>query len=534
MTSRLYPERLVNTTGEGSHLYPTGLDPTTMESLYLDHTAEENDDHALEIDCNAAGFGDVKAIDIVYVTGAIATGGDEEAILIQFDEVAATGGDLTALEVLTTTEGSTDKVTAVFSGVGVAPLVQLSGTFGDADSILNKAVDVAAALANGGAGNISVFVADNDTITIGHASEFQEVEMILDTAASGGGIAPTFEFSTAVDAWTAFSPADGTNGLRNNGVLAWLNADIPTWAVGTGSEFLIRITRTRNNLSTTPILDEIQIAPAVSEFGWDKLGDIACNDISAEDIVMTGDLTGATLVTPTIASFTNAQHDHADAAGGGTLGTTAIDDEAITYAKMQHVTAARVLGRGSLGGTGDVEELTATAPVSFTGTAMLLNGTPAQFDATVTGDAFQYDSDIDKIVKNDGDDTWTTDTTLATISDLSIATAASEKWHSTWFIHMDSPAAADIKFAFVLVGTALASARWGFSGDRGNNAHSDSDITNAKAFPCSGADQLVVIHLSFTAGAGSATIALQAAQNASSGTTTVYDGSSVVAWRSPD
>lgn len=41
-----------------------------------------------------------------------------------------------------------------------------------------------------------------------------------------------------------------------------------------------------------------------------------------------------TLTTPTIASLTNAQHDHEDAAGGGVLGTNSLADEAITYAKL--------------------------------------------------------------------------------------------------------------------------------------------------------------------------------------------------------
>lgn len=50
-------------------------------------------------------------------------------------------------------------------------------------------------------------------------------------------------------------------------------------------------------------------------------------------------LTNFTLVTPTIASFVNATHDHTNAAGGGTLGTNsvptaAIQSDAVTDAKM--------------------------------------------------------------------------------------------------------------------------------------------------------------------------------------------------------
>ena len=135
-------------------------------------------------------------------------------------------------------------------------------SFANPASCLNKAVDVLAAISTGGAGNISIFVADNDTITIGLAAKFEEIEFILDTAASGSGVAPTFEYSTGSGTWASFGPVDGTNGMRNTGVMAWLDADIPSWAVGVGSEYLIRITRTKNSLITTPIVDKIQVADA--------------------------------------------------------------------------------------------------------------------------------------------------------------------------------------------------------------------------------------------------------------------------------
>lgn len=41
-----------------------------------------------------------------------------------------------------------------------------------------------------------------------------------------------------------------------------------------------------------------------------------------------------TLTTPTIADFTNSNHNHQNAAGGGTLGTSALADDAVTAAKM--------------------------------------------------------------------------------------------------------------------------------------------------------------------------------------------------------
>ena len=61
-----------------SHLEDYNANNITAKSIDVDHTATENDEHAVEIDCDAAGFGDVKALNINYVTGAISAGEDEE------------------------------------------------------------------------------------------------------------------------------------------------------------------------------------------------------------------------------------------------------------------------------------------------------------------------------------------------------------------------------------------------------------------------------------------------------------------------
>ncbi len=266
--------------------------------MELTHIATESDEHAFEIDVDADGFGDVKALDIFYDTGAIVTGQDEEAILVQFDEFDATGGDLTALGVLVT-EGGADMIIGLFAGALVNPIQQLSGIFADMDSALVNAVDELADLINASV-DTNIFVADNDTVTIGDAAKFEEIGFILTTVSSGAGIRPKFEFSTGVGTWTEFNPTDGTNQMRNNGVIAFLNSDIPTWAIGTGSEFLIRITRERNSLVTTPVAKKVQIS-ATTEFSWDKdgvvtisalnvsdgnitnVGDIALNTISSDD-----------------------------------------------------------------------------------------------------------------------------------------------------------------------------------------------------------------------------------------------------------
>ncbi len=73
---------------------------------------------------------------------------------------------------------------------------------------------------------------------------------------------------------------------------------------------------------------------------------------------------------------------------GGTV--WAIDPAAVTYAKIQDVSAAsRLLGRGSASGAGDVEELTLGAGLSLAGTVLSTSGGGATFGtATLDFGAF--------------------------------------------------------------------------------------------------------------------------------------------------
>jgi hypothetical protein len=292
-------------------------DRTSLVSgtLDIDHTAGAADDHALEIDVDAAGFGDVKAIDIVYITGAIAAGEDEGAILINVDESDSTGGDVNVLEVLATGEGSAT-IHGYTAGIGVAPVAQLSGSFGNMDSALVNAVDRLTEFTTPGS-NVSIFVADNDTVTIGDAAKFQEIEFILATVASGSGIAPTFEYSTGVGTWASFTPVDGTNGMRNNGIIAWLDSDIPSWALGTGSEYLIRITRTRNTLSTVPVEDLVQIGTAV-EYDWDKNGDLNTKSMDI-DASQAYKVAGTAILSDSAGTMTLSNVDALDATTAATI-----------------------------------------------------------------------------------------------------------------------------------------------------------------------------------------------------------------------
>jgi len=58
-----------------------------------------------------------------------------------------------------------------------------------------------------------------------------------------------------------------------------------------------------------------------------------------------------------------------------TVGTSQIDNDAVTYAKIQNVSAAsKLLGRGSSGGSGDAEEITLGTNLSMSGTTLNATG----------------------------------------------------------------------------------------------------------------------------------------------------------------
>ena len=252
-------------------------DGTEVSHIEVEFTAAANDTHALKICCDAAGFADVSAVDIDYKTGALAATENDEAQKINIDESLSTGGRISAQVVVATDFGSAE-IDALEVGANVHPLRQISGVFADLDSILNVAADVLTALSSGGAGNITCFAADDDSMTFGDTVIFEELEFLMDTPASHD-IQATWEYSTGEGTWATFSPTDGTDGMTQTGVVAWIaSIDIPGWATGLNTEYLIRVTRTRNSLPTAPIIDQIERETG-SDYFWNASGNVECNDI---------------------------------------------------------------------------------------------------------------------------------------------------------------------------------------------------------------------------------------------------------------
>ena len=252
----------------------------------ITHTATENGEVALDIRVNAQAFADIVGIEIDYVTGALKAEDEAEAIICGIDQSASQGGEVVCLLVLPT-EGLAE-IIALEAGILANPIRQLSGGFVDMNSAFVAGVDRLTEFTSTDS-NIAMFVNDDDNVTIGDTQKFEEIEFLLDVGASGAGIKPTFEHSTGVGTFDTFNPADTTRGMRQTGIVAWdLELITDDWLVGANSEFIIRITRTANNLTTDPIEQKVQIGIAV-EYFWNKDGSVFVKDLNASLLCLSGD-----------------------------------------------------------------------------------------------------------------------------------------------------------------------------------------------------------------------------------------------------
>ena len=266
---------------DGSEIFSIHADGAS----HFTHTSTQNDEFSVLFNSNAAGFGGMKAIDIDYVTGNTIATEEGVAVLVQFDQDASTGGDFFGIEILTTTTGGAE-VHGLGAGVGVIPIIQESGTFGnltfaEAESGGGGYSDWVAR-GNSAVSDTTLWAADNDTTFIGFATTFEELEWIWNTVATKNMFFK-FLYSTGAGAWTEFSPIDGTNGAINNGVMAWDRNDLAGWSsesVDGDAAFWVAIVRERNT-ATGPTEEFVQIADPIN-YEWDENGNIIANSFRLE------------------------------------------------------------------------------------------------------------------------------------------------------------------------------------------------------------------------------------------------------------
>jgi hypothetical protein len=382
-------------------------------TLDIIHTATGADDHGLEVELDAAGFGDVKAIEIAYETGAISLGEDEAVILTSLNQTAATGGEVYGHEILAT-EGSAT-VWGQKAGALVGPILQDAGTFANPSLGTDNTTGTNVPnMVDGSSGtNTLIFEDDGEYIKIGAAAAFTEIEFVISTGAANPGIKPTFEYSTAgIEQWTAFTPVDGTDGFRNTGVVAWDAADLTGHvADDTTGSFDIRITRTHVSAGNVT-LDYAKTA-ATTVYSWNKDGDISALSFAGAGTGLTG--TAASLTAGTVSTITGLAPDTA---------TTQATQAAITSA-------------ANLASVGTVTSGTWDSGFGSTGTENIEDIAGAMMTGTQTGITVTYQdgtNDIDFVTDvqktgtpaNNQIAVWTDSSTLEADADLT--------WDQTAFL----------------------------------------------------------------------------------------------------
>lgn len=192
-----------------------------------------------------------------------------------------------------------------------------STTAGDIDNVYKGNVDFESytditAASQDGATDVDIFENESEYILLGHDSPFYRVAVAFNTAASDD-IEPTFEYLNKYGTWSTFTPtSDGTSGFTSDGTIVWdLDTHTPNWApldirkylpqgsslpvdtlVGHVEKFWVRIRRTAETVTTTPIEDTILINSAkrlyIEEFDFNEYTDSTQTTTSDSDNLVTG------------------------------------------------------------------------------------------------------------------------------------------------------------------------------------------------------------------------------------------------------
>jgi len=252
----------------------------------INHVALADGEASFHVNTNVNGFGGVNSLTISYVATSVGVGDFEVANNIVLDVSGSTGGVATA-HLINTIEGGAN-VVGMSCGPGVDPLLQNAGEYVDMTSALNNGVDALTEFTTPG-DNVSMFVANGNTVTVGFTTEFPSIAFDLATNAGGAGVKTSFEYSTGVGTWASFNPNDDTDGFRQSGVISWDIDGLTGWSPGTGGDFLVRMTRNQNNINTDPIENFVQVSE-LEFYGWLKTGEVSFKRMLVDN--MDNDLAG--------------------------------------------------------------------------------------------------------------------------------------------------------------------------------------------------------------------------------------------------
>ena len=208
---------------------------------------------------------------MTYHTGTMDSSDQTSLDQKVIDATLATGGAMAVYFADGVNIGNLDGAAGLAVGVGLQPVVQITGSSTPYTFGTNDGVDALADFQND-AVDTTVFVSDNDTVILGSTSEFTAITVALTTGASNS-INSTYEYSTGETTWTSFTPNDSTRDWRQSGNLYWGAGVLTGWATS-GGNYLVRITRTRNSLGTSPVVSTVSPQGTDSSYRWDAAGNL--------------------------------------------------------------------------------------------------------------------------------------------------------------------------------------------------------------------------------------------------------------------
>lgn len=244
--------------GDGADLIPMGGGSEAVGYLAVNFVAPSD----------AASL--FAAVDIEMNVAALAADSELHAI-----DVAATGttsGGMAAI-------GVHDAVDVIHQNIGTLSTPSQTEYAGEIPNISGTWSD--------GIDGNTIFEADDDEIYIGSGTVFSEIAVDLSTVASADETL-IFEYQHTDTSWDPFTPIDGSNGMRQDGTIIWESGNLTSWksdsdpAGADGSSgYWIRIRRTRNNITTDPIVTTMEIEEPTFYF-WDAAAVICVIDIIAD------------------------------------------------------------------------------------------------------------------------------------------------------------------------------------------------------------------------------------------------------------
>jgi hypothetical protein len=275
--------------GGDSTMVMRSMNATAGSPVNVQVIAGGNNVSSFEVDVLNSGYANNEAIDVNYNTGAMVADQHASIVKVTVDKSAATSATATTeLDFVNISQvGKNSSVSnAVNVGPGfdsafkVASGVRIDPSYGYTVTAAHTVTDRVTGAPNNGtafldtsAGNVQMFLAQNDYILLGSTSTFVTIPVYL-TTVSSHNISANYFYSTGNGTWAVLVVSDSTGGFTVNGALAfnapagWTTTNkVTTTGAAITSGYYIKIVRTRGTITTPPTESYFKMYPsAVSDF----------------------------------------------------------------------------------------------------------------------------------------------------------------------------------------------------------------------------------------------------------------------------